>query len=432
MRLVDEATLQALEGSRPADTISVWAWRGGSLVLSEPLEVIDWSERDTASDSAKVKQQFSLTIADPTGSLGAWRFDDPLGVGGTQLHVIYRVGGAGAINFGRFRIIGNEPDEVVDWREVDEYGLDIPDSMQGPHKRLRPIVSAVVRLEAVDLTFNADRDKLESPQSPGPLATAIGEFQRLTRDYFPTVVDEGVSDVGVSRLLVFDKERLDACQDLLTRVGARYRMGGDGECHVYPRVTHPVWRTEPGNCLVRVSRKQSIDGLLNRWIVDGKDEHSGAPVRAVVSIDTGPLQFGGNHGKAQTFYSGEMITSYDSAAAYARQMRDEFLASLAIELVVEISPRPELQAGDRIEVGYPLPAGYVAYFLGSITDISRQGTNVPGQTTLTVACSYADVISALSRTEWAEHITGELPELTWDRLPGTWGSLPDFTWSELP
>ena len=432
MRPVDPATLQALEGSRPADTITVWAWRGGNLIISEPLDVIDWSERDTSSDSQKVKQQFSVTIADPTGSLGAWRFDDPLGVGGTQLYVIYRVGGAGAINFGRFRITSNEPSEVVDWREIDEYGLDVPDSKTGPHKRLRPVVAAVVKLEAVDLTFNADRDKLEGPESPGPLATAVGEFKRLTRDYFPTVVDDGVADVGVSRLLVFDRERLDACQDLLTRVGARYRMGGDGECHIYPRTTAPVWRVEPGNCMVSVSRKQSIDGLYNRWVVEGKDEANGAPVRATVSIDTGPLRFGGDHGRAQTFYSSEMITTYDQARAYARQMREEFLAGIAIELRVEVSPRPELQAGDRIEVGYPLPEGYVAYFLGTITEISRQGTNVPGQTSLTVSCSYSDILTALSRTEWADHLTGDLPELTWDRMPGTWGSLPDLTWNDLP
>lgn len=432
MRLIDEATSKALEGSRPADTLLVWAWRGGSLVLPQPLKVIDASLSDSVGDNVKIGQQISLTIADPTGKLGAWRFDDPLGVGGTQLHVIYRVGGAGAVNYGRFRITSNEPDEVVEWREVDEYGYDEAGARLGPHKRLRPIVKAVVKLQAVDLTYNADIDKLEGPESPPPLASVLSEFQRLIGDHFPVVIDAGVTDLPVSRLLVFDRERLEAGQDLLSRVGARYRMGGDGECHVYPRFTASVWRTEPGNCLVKVSRKQDIGGLLNRWIVDGKDAATGAPVRAIVSIDTGPLQFGGDHGRAQTFYSGEMITSYDSAAAYATQLRDEFLASLALELTVEITPRPELQAGDRIEVGYPLPEGHIAYLLGTITSIRRAFGKTPGPTTLTVACSYTDVVIALGRTEWAQHITGEKPELTWDRMPGTWGTLPDLHWNDLP
>ena len=432
MRNIDPGTATALEGSRPADTLTVWAWRGGKLVLGEPLQIISWSETDTAADSTKVKQQMNFTIADPDGTLGAWRFDDPLGVAGTELQVIYRVGGAGAVNFARLRIISNEPDEVVEWRTLPEYGLEEPDSDTPPHERLVPVVKGVVQLQAVDRTYNADRDKLEGPESPGPLATVLGEFARLTRDYFPTVVDPGVTDVGISRLTVFDRERLDACQDLAKRVGARYRMGGDGECHIYPRTTAPVWRVEPRNGLVKVSRKQAIDGLYNRWVVEGKDATTGAPIRVTVSIDTGPLRFGGDHGRAQTFYTSEMITSADQAAAYGVAQREEFLASLAVELTVTTVPRPELQAGDRIEVGYPVPAGHVAYFLGTITGIRRDGTNVPGYTTLTVSCSYNDVIQALGRTEWADHITGTLPELTWDRMPANWGTLPDLTWNDLP
>lgn len=432
MRLIDDYSLSALEGSRPADTLTVWAWRGGSLVLPEPLQIISWSARDSVGDSVKVNQQVSLTIADPTGELGAWRFDDPLGVAGTDLHWIYRIGGAGAVNYGRFRITSNEPDEVVDWRAVDEFGYDQPDGMLGPHKRMRPIVRAVVKVEAVDLTYNADRDKLEGPESPGVDATALGEFRRLMGDHFPVVVEPGVEDLSVSRLLVFDRERLEAGQDLLARVGARYRMGGDGECRVYRRDNPPVWRVEPGQCMVSVARKQSIDGLYNRWVVEGKDAGTNAPVQAVVSMDTGPLRFGGDHGRAQTFYTSEMITSYAQAQAYGMELRDQFLASLAMELKVQITPRPELQAGDRIEVGYPLAAGHVAYFLGTITSIDRSGTNVPGATAMTVSCSYTDVITALSRTEWAGHITAGTPELTWDRMPATWGAIPDIIWNDLP
>jgi len=57
----------------------------------------------TPGDNVKVGQRISLTVADPDGVLGAWRFDDPLGVGGTKLQVIYNVGGSGAVNYGWFR-----------------------------------------------------------------------------------------------------------------------------------------------------------------------------------------------------------------------------------------------------------------------------------------------------------------------------------------
>jgi len=430
VRLIDEASLEALEGSRPADSLTVWAWRDGSLVIPEPLDVISWSADDEAGDSVKVGQKFKLLIADPDGTLGAWRFDDPLGVAGTMLQVVYRVGGAGAVNYGWFRVTGNEPTEVVDSRLIAEYGLAVPDSLDSPHERRVYVSAGVVKLEAVDLTFDVDRDRFEVPQSPGAGATVVSEFRRLTKDYFPTVVDEGVRDRSVSRKTVWDRERLEACQDILSLVSARYRMGGDGECHLYSLDRPSVWRVEPTAGLVSVSRKQSIDGLYNRWVVEGKDSGDGQPVRAVASIETGPLRWGGPHRKAPFFYSSEMIETYSDAIAYAAELRDTFLTSLAIELRVETTPRPELQAGDRIEVGCPVD-GRVAYLPGLITSLSRGGSTVPSGTSLTVSCSYSDVVTALTRTEWAKHITAGKPELTWDRMPANWGQLPAIIWDSL-
>lgn len=431
MRPIEPVMAAALDGSRPADTLTVWAWRDGVLVLPEPLEVLEWSATDKAGDSVKINQTLSLRIADPDGTLGAWLFDDPLGVAGTQLQVLYNVGSAGTLNFAWFRLTDNQPEESIDWRVIDEYRYDEPDSDLAPHQRKVPVVTATVQLEAADLTLGPDRDKLEAPESPSAGATAVSEWTRLTQEYFPTVVDEGVVDVAVPRLLVFDEERLEAGQDLLDRISARYRMGGDGECHIYPRATAPVWRVEPGKALVAVSRQQSIDGLYNKWIVEGKDEANGNPVRAEITIDGGPLRYGGPHGKSQYKYSSEMIVTRDQAHAYALELRAKFLASLAVELVVRTAPRPELQAGDRIEVGYPLAAGHVAYFPGQVTSIQRGGNPLPGLTTLNVSCSYQDVSTALRRTAWAEHRNGGLPELTWDKMPTRWGATPDAPWDEL-
>lgn len=431
MRLIDELSLDALEGSRPADSLTVWAWRGDSLVVAEPLEVIAWGFEDQAGDNVKVSQRISLTVADPDGSLGAWRLDDPLAVTGARLQIIYRVGGAGAVNYGMYRLTSNEPDEVTEFRVIDEYGYVEPDGLLEPHKRWKSVTRSVVKLEAVDLTVEPDRDRFEAPESPGMGATVQSEVKRLLDPYFPVVVDPGVPDMPVSRQLVFDRERLEAVQDLLGRVSARYRMGGDGECHLYPRATEPAWRVGPSEGLVRVQRKQSFDGLYNRWVVEGKEEGSGNPVRSSVSIDSGPLKYGGPHGRVPFFYSSEMITSTAAAVLYAIELRAQFIASLALELSVECVPRPELQAGDRIEVGCPFD-GRLAWIPGEVTSIKRSGTTVPGPTSLTVACAYGDVIAALERTDWAKHLTGELPPLTWDRMPSTWGAGPSMSWDDLP
>lgn len=432
MRLIDDATTIALRGSRPADTWLAWAWRGSKLVVPEPLQIISWSGTDTAGDNTKISQQFTITVADPDGTLGAWRYDDPLSVAGTKVQLIYRVGGAGAVNFAWFRVTENEPDEVIDSRIIDEYGYVEPDGDLPPHKRRVFFTKAVVRLTLVDLTINPDLDKLEAPESPAEGSTIVGEWKRLTQDYFPTVVDQGVVDRPVSTKLVFDRERLEAGQDLLGRISAGFRMGGDGECHVYPYDAAPVMRIEPRAALISVRRKQALTGLYNRWVVEGKQSGDGQPVQAASNLEVGALAYGGDHGRVPFQYSSEMIETYDQAFSYARELRDKFLRTLALELSVDITPHPALQAGDRVEIGCPVAAGHVAYFTGTVTAISRSGDTLPRETRLTVSCSYLDVVAALARTDWAQHLTGERPELTWDRMPATWGALPAITWTDLP
>lgn len=431
MRRVDVETLDALGGSRPADTLTVWAWRSGKRVVLDPLLVKDWSFEDQAGDSVKVGQKVTLTVADPDGNLGAWRFDDPLGVGGTRLQIIYNVGGSGAINYGWFRITGNQPTEFWDSRVVDEYGYMEPDGSLPVHKRRKFIKTAAVQITAVDLTGDVDRDKLQAPESPPASASVVSEFKRFTARYFPTVVDAGVVDTGVSRQLVYNKERLESCQDLLTRISARYRMGGDGEAHIYPLHGASVLRIEPNAGLVSVSRNQSIDGLYNRWVVEGKNAASGDPIFGVADIENGPLKYGGPHGRVPYSYSSEMITTVAQATTYAQSLRDTFIGNLAVQLTVETIPRPELQAGDWVEVGCPVTAGHVVYLPGAITDVKRAGDTVPRGTSLTVSCSYTDVIAALDRTEWAKYLTSQMPDLTWDLMPATWGSIPAINWSNV-
>lgn len=431
MREVNEQTLLALEGSRPADSLVVWAWRAGSLLFAEPLQVIGWSESDDAGDTVKVGHRWSLTVADPDGRLGAWSYGDALSVAGTELQIIWLVGSAGAVNQGWFRVTANEPDEVTEWRTVDEYGVFVPDSEEAPHTRRVPVTRAVVRLECVDRSFNIDRDKFEWPHSPPSGATVLSEVRRLAEPYCAVYADVAVPDTGVSSQLVYERERLESIQDLLARVGARYRMGGYGEMEVYSPRAAPVWRVEPRRGLISVARKQSIDGLFNRWVVEGKTPEGGAAVIGWSQIDFGPLRYGGPHGRASTRQSSQFVESSEQAFRYADELRDRFLASMALVLDVTTIPRPELQAGDRVEVGVPV-GDRVAYFPGEVMSKRTSGSPVPGAMSLTVNVSYGDVMAGLARTEWADHLTGVLPELTWDRVPGQWGTLPPMTWDELP
>ena len=435
MLLIDDESRAALEGSRPADELIVWAWYDGDLAWPDPLGVVSWSLSSSADVSAKVQQQLSLKVADPDGRLSPWLFDDPLGVGGVVLHVSYRVVAAGVLNRGRFRVQANSPQESFVRYTVPEYGYVEPDAVTARHERNVLVPSgAVVDVTAVDLTANVDRDRLLAPESPkGTAPTVLGEFARLIGDHFPVVVEAGVVDRAVAKTLVYDRERLEACQDLLASIGARYRMGGDGECIVYPVAPGaPVWRVEPMAGLVAVNRSQSVDGLYNVWVVEGKEGANGVPVRATATLTVGPLRYGGPHGKVPYFYQSEMITTFSQASEHANRLRTQQASKLAVELDVETAPRPEIQAGDRIEVGCPVAGGHVIYLPGEVVDKQESGSPVPGPTRFKVSCSYADLVAVLNRTDFAQYLTGSLPELTWDRMPSSWGRAPSITWNDLP
>ena len=431
---IDDASRLALEGSRPADTLTVWAWFDGELAWPEPLQVVSWSIKGSSESSSKVQRSVDLTIADPSGKLSPWRFDDVLGVAGTELELIYMVGGAGAVNVGRFRVESNSPDERFVRYQIDEYGYVVPDSPVAPHKRdVMVTAGSVVVVNAVDLTSNVERDRLLAPESPkGTAPTILSEVGRLVGDHFPVVVHPDVVDRAVAKTLVYERERLEAVQDLLARIGARYRMTGDGDMEVYPQAPGPIrWRVEPMAGLVSVARKQDIGGLKNLWQVTGKEDAKGKPVTATATITTGALRYGGPHGRVPEFYSSEMITTAAQAQAYAVKLKNEQEESLAVVLDVQTVPRPELQAGDRIEVGCPVAGGHVAYLPGEITDISLGGSPIPGPMTMSVSCSYADVLIALGRTEWAQDLGTTVPALTWEQIPSAWGKIPDHAWNRL-
>lgn len=435
MFLIDDESRAALDGSRPSDELVVWAWFDGALAWPDPLQVVSWSRSGSAESSSKVQQQVKLTIADPSGELSPWRFDDVLGVAGTLLQVMYKVGGAGVLNTGWFRVEDNAPDESFTRYTIPEYGLVVPDSPVRPHERDRYVSSgSVVEVDAVDLTVFMDRDQIVVPESPqGTSPTILSEVRRLVKGYFPVAVADGVVDRAVSKQLILDGGRLEAVQDLLARINARYRMTGEGVMEIYPMAPGPiVWRVEPMAGLVKVGRSQSVDGLKNVWLVTGKEDSLGRPIRAVASITSGPLRDGGPHGRVTETYSSEMITNYSQAIQYAETLKTRQMQSLAVKLSVETIPRPDLQSGDWIEVGCPVMAGHVAYFPGEIISISSSGSPIPGPTTMTVSCSYADVISALDRTEWAENLTREKPDLTWDRMPTQWGKTPAIPWQYQP
>jgi hypothetical protein len=405
MRPIDQNTINALSGSRAGDGLTVYAWYGGQLSYREPLPISNW---DMDWDVDRQMQKFSCTVTDKEGELAPWLLEDPLGVGGGLLQVRYDVGGASPIRMGWYRIAGNVPDERWYSYIIDNRGNVNTDSPVPNDKQLLMVSGGSnIEVTAYDISLNAKLDRLLAPESPpsGSL-TITAEITRLMRDHAPVVLMPGVAalDRNVARNIVYERERLDAIQDLCKRISCDYRMNGDGQLEIYPieRQGEPVAVLQggPDGLLVKVDREQSIDGLYNRAVVDGLDDsdpENEKPIRAIAQIERGPLSIYGPHGKYPEFYSSTMIGTYEDAWEYANAMIRSQLVGMTVDLRVTCLPLPHLQQGDYVQVGNPVVNGQRADLIGRVRKMRLRSGNgtAAGPMELTVQCSYWQVQSVI-------------------------------------
>lgn len=400
MRAIDQNTINALSGSRAGDGLTVYAWYGGQLSYREPLPLSRW-QMDW--DLERQMQQLTLTVTDKEGELAPWLLEDPLGVGGALLQVRYDVGGASPIRMGWYRISGNVPTERWYSYVIDNLGHVNEDSPIPTGKQLLMVSGgSSIEVTAYDIALNAKNDRLLAPESPPAGSLLVtAEITRLMRDHMPVVLMPGVAalDRSVARNIVYERERLDAVQDLAKRISCDYRMNGDGQMEIYPieRQGEPVAVLQggPDGLLVKVDREQSIEGLYNRAVVDGVQ--GDRPIRAIAQIERGPLSIYGPHGKYPEFYSSTMITSYDDAWEYANTMIRSQIIGMTVDLRVTCLPLPHLQQGDYVQVGNPVVNGQRADLIGRVKKMRLSSGNgtAAGPMELTVECSYRQVQSVI-------------------------------------
>ncbi len=383
MRSMSEEAVSILAGSRSGDGVRAFAWYDGQLVGPEAgLPISDWSLN---WDDRQVQGQFAATIDDPDGALAPWAVDDPLGVGGPRLQVIYTLPLGHTVDVGWFRIASNAPAES--WRayRLGERGDELRFVSGGGR----------VPVTAEDLTRLVVRDRLLAPDSPPAGATVLSEVRRLLRDIMPVTVSPGVTDAGVPRGLVYERERMDAVEDLLERIDCGCRMTNDGQLEVYPlAATDPVWRVVGGDegVLISVQREQSIDGLHNGWVVEGQDA-DGRQLIGRAFEDSGPLRWDGPHGHDPYFQASTgLLKTQASVDAAAQTMRANGRAARSVDLVVECLPHPGLQIGDWVLVANPVVAGDPVPLVGRVTAIRLRGSAAGvSPMVITVACGYAEV-----------------------------------------
>jgi hypothetical protein len=412
MRPIDAMTLRALRGSRAGDKVVAFA-RYGDSTLPDPLPI---SSYGFSWDSTRQVQSFSCTIADNTGKLAPWLLEDPLGVGGSVLDLRYEVGQTGTqINLGPYRVVTNQPKERWLTYIIDERGRVNKGSAIPKDKALKFVPGgASIEIGAYDLGWVTKKDRLIAPESPpvgGPDGdgltpnTVVSEVTRLMRDICGVVVAPGVTDQSVSANVIYERERMDAVQDLCKRIFCDYRFTGEGLLEIYPVLEQPPVATlqgGPDGLLVAVDRAQDAEGLKNRFVVDGTrelEDGKSEPIRAIVDIDYGVLSIDGPFGRVPEFYSSTMIASQAQADAYATQMALSQISGLTIDLAVTCLPMPHLQHGDWVTVANPVVNGEPVPLVGKIKAMQlKSGSGLaPAPMELIVQCSYWTVASVIAQ-----------------------------------
>lgn len=345
MRRHDEDIARALTGSQSRVRLVADVWRGGQLLTTDgPLPVESWQVG--WDGTRQVQGQASLTVADGDGSLAPWAYDDMLGAGGSRLYLRYlmpQVGPTAEVPLGWFRIVAPDTDET--WRF---------------HARGQAWVStgATIRVDAQELTWQAKEETFLAPQAPAPGATVFGELRRLLDGVMPLGSTVGLTDRAVPAGLAYSLDRMDAVEDLAASVGAVHRMSEWGLLDLVPQDPGAaVWTIGPSDddeqgVLIDVSRSQNAGDIKNAAVVEGATA-GGVQIVGRAFEGTGPLRFGGPHGRIPERMSTPLMDTQAKAdAAAASRLRSTIHGRRAV-LPVTCLPHPGLQVHDVVTLETP-------------------------------------------------------------------------------
>jgi hypothetical protein len=378
MRPISDELAEILTGSRSGDRLVVRSWYDGQNTVAE-LPVSAWSL--SWDGTRQVQGQLSLKVADSDGALAPWGVEEPLGVGGSRLQCVY-VSGGESLDLGWYRITRSAPAES--WTVHSTAGVWVS-------------VGAEIPVQADDLTVLAVASKFLVPEQPASGATVLGEVRRLLDGIVPVTVAAGVSDRAVPSTVVYDRERMDAVEDLLETVNAAHRMTGDGILEVYPRAQTASVATlagGPGGVLVNVAREQSVDDLFNAAVSEGTVSSDGQSYAVVGRAfeQSGPLRWNGPHGQWPVFRQSPLITTQAQADADARTFLANRVSTRSVLLDVTCLPNPALQIGDRVTIAQPISGGQETPLSGLVESMRLSGgESGVDQMQVAVRCAFDDV-----------------------------------------
>lgn len=375
MRQLSSDMLDAIAGSVPDARIVCNSWYDGDLVAAK-LPVSNWSIRWDGGDRNLVQGKGSFTVTDSSGLLAPWGYDEPLSAAGSQLQVAFECA-AGSVDLARLTISSNAPTEQ--WR------------VAGPLTQW-VAAGASIPITADDLTLIVQDEPFLASETPPTAATAISEVRRLLKGICPVYVAPGVVDANVPGSIVYKDDRLATVFDLVKSLNCRYRMTGSGQLEIYPLAkTDTVWtiRGKDGGAMVSLNRTQNRGDLITGVLSNSNDP--ALEIKALATITSGPLRFGGPLGRKINRHNA-LANTQAGVQKDAESMLENFTTMKTVTLRIICSFHPGVQIGDWVRVAQPIIDGseYPLDGLVSMVEVKGSPAGVEAMA-LDVECSLDDV-----------------------------------------
>ena len=250
---------------------------------------------------------------------------DPIGADGQRVRVKYgirRPGGRDVawVQLGWFRIDTAKPDGAM-------VQVSAPDVMD-PVQRARFPVPQVL-----DKTWFSYRNSLDV----------------LLYPLVPFVV-VGVPDRALTVTKSWERERLDAVQELLDSWPARGRLDESGTLVIEPTNSvpeiGPEIRTGVDGNASSIEPIANPDAGFNACVAIGRDAN-GQDIQGIAYLTEGPRRWDGPYGRNPGFYASDMLTTAAQCRDVARATLERWQTRQAETWSVLMAPDPRLELGDR-------------------------------------------------------------------------------------
>lgn len=382
MRTLPEGMAEALSGSTGAEARLQFNLWYDNILVETNVPVSNWGLNWDIS--RQVQCQTKATILDEDGLLTPWDLSDPLGAGGGVLQTQLIVGNTSA-SIAWQTITSAEPDET--WRTIGGKTVWIPGG-------------ASIPVEADDRTEGVVAARFMAPQQPTNTNSIIAEIRHLLVGLMDVRVDAAVTDGTVPTSIVYKEDRMAAVEDLVSALGAAWRVTGDGQFQVYsPADKTSVWTAKGGaeGELIRVKRAFKIEGNHNAF-VSRNTAPDGRELQGIAKVEAGPDRYAGPLGQRVRFHAASFATTQAQIEQTAQTLRDNRIKTATVILPIRTVLNPAIELGDWITVKMPLPDGTEAPITGKVLTIDWSGNDLlPVGMDLKLECPAADIRAASSR-----------------------------------